>query len=402
MSLFSFNRLSFRFRFSVLLVVFQFVNCIKMNAQTQVEIEQIKQILEPIQVSDSSKWKALIADLRAGNREKIHFFQLGDSHIQPDISGAVVRKRLQETYGNGGRGLIFPYTLAKTHGSRDFWTKTNRRWTHQSWINNSLNGQIGVLGFQTQPTCRFGRFAIHFLGNDFQDTTVVGKLLFEIKNPSRFQLKIGGEKLPINESSNFQSIDFKTTIENDEILVQFRRGKPTVFGVWLENSTNGITWNTIGVGGARIEHLLNDSLFKQQFATLQTDVIVLSMGTNESFLQSEKRSQVAQQIDEIFAYFLQFHPNALVLVTAPAENYYFKNGDWVLNPRAKEIRELFKTKTLAAGHAYWDLHAAMGGEGGMLRWFELGLVHPDHIHFLSAGNAVIGELFANSLEDLMR
>ena len=48
--------------------------------------------------------------------QKINFVHIGDSHIQADLMTNVVRERLQKEYGNAGRGLVFPYNLAKTNG----------------------------------------------------------------------------------------------------------------------------------------------------------------------------------------------------------------------------------------------------------------------------------------------
>ncbi len=49
--------------------------------------------------------------------QKINIVHIGDSHIQSDLMTNEVRKKLQQQFGNGGRGLVFPYQLAKTNGS---------------------------------------------------------------------------------------------------------------------------------------------------------------------------------------------------------------------------------------------------------------------------------------------
>lgn len=51
------------------------------------------------------------------NNQKINIVHIGDSHIQGDLMTNEIRKNLQQKFGNGGRGLVFPYQLAQTNGS---------------------------------------------------------------------------------------------------------------------------------------------------------------------------------------------------------------------------------------------------------------------------------------------
>src|SRR5688572_27140196 len=50
--------------------------------------------------------------LQNGTRQKVNVIHIGDSHIQADLFSGRVRSLLQDSavFGNGGRGLIFPYT----------------------------------------------------------------------------------------------------------------------------------------------------------------------------------------------------------------------------------------------------------------------------------------------------
>src|SRR5690349_6311513 len=49
--------------------------------------------------------------LENGTRKKVIVIHLGDSHIQADLLSGRVRTLLQDSavFGNGGRGLVFPY-----------------------------------------------------------------------------------------------------------------------------------------------------------------------------------------------------------------------------------------------------------------------------------------------------
>src|SRR6218665_6047 len=46
---------------------------------------------------------------------RVNIAHIGDSHIQADIFSGLVRQKMQLKFGNAGRGLIFPYRLAKSN-----------------------------------------------------------------------------------------------------------------------------------------------------------------------------------------------------------------------------------------------------------------------------------------------
>ena len=57
------------------------------------------------------------------NKKKFIVAHFGDSHIQPDHLTGYIRKELQNLNGDGGRGMIFPYSIAKTYSQADFCQK---------------------------------------------------------------------------------------------------------------------------------------------------------------------------------------------------------------------------------------------------------------------------------------
>jgi hypothetical protein len=53
---------------------------------------------------------------------RVAIVHIGDSHLQADDYAGRVRQELQRTYGNAGRGLVFPYAVARTNGSPTYYT----------------------------------------------------------------------------------------------------------------------------------------------------------------------------------------------------------------------------------------------------------------------------------------
>src|ERR1041385_8179898 len=56
------------------------------------------------------------------DHKKMSFVHLGDSHLQLDIYPGTMRKRLQGMLGDGGRGMMFAFSSAKTYSSVEYQT----------------------------------------------------------------------------------------------------------------------------------------------------------------------------------------------------------------------------------------------------------------------------------------
>ena len=72
---------------------------------------------------------------------KLNIVHIGDSHIQADVMTNIVRGKLQEAFGNGGLGLVFPYSLLKTNGGRNVSFSSNIVWNGEK--NSDLSGISG-------------------------------------------------------------------------------------------------------------------------------------------------------------------------------------------------------------------------------------------------------------------
>src|SRR6185312_6321898 len=87
-------------------------------------------------------------ELKEGKRKNVVIVQLGDSHIQADFFSGWVRQHLQQQYGNGGRGLVFPYRVAGTNEPTNFKSKGTGEWKGRRCVMvNPSEIPIGVSGF---------------------------------------------------------------------------------------------------------------------------------------------------------------------------------------------------------------------------------------------------------------
>ena len=91
-----------------------------------------------------------LAVLQQKNQGVVRVFHIGDSHIQADNFSGTVRQNLQENFGNAGRGLVFPYRVAKTNGPDGLLSSSNSVWSAKRnvFINNPM--PIGVSGISIE------------------------------------------------------------------------------------------------------------------------------------------------------------------------------------------------------------------------------------------------------------
>ncbi|HEU0136433.1 MAG TPA: peptidoglycan-binding protein, partial [Flavobacterium sp.] len=92
-----------------------------------------------------------LADLQLNRNRKINIVHVGDSHIQADLMTAKTRRNLQQVFGNGGRGFVFPYSLAKTNGARDIRFSSTEKWESLRNIYPPDGSKVGLSGISLQP-----------------------------------------------------------------------------------------------------------------------------------------------------------------------------------------------------------------------------------------------------------
>ncbi len=69
-----------------------------------------------------------LAKLETTKTGKVSIAHIGDSHVQADIFTDATRGPLQQRFGDGGRGFVFPYNRNKASARRPYNFATNAEW----------------------------------------------------------------------------------------------------------------------------------------------------------------------------------------------------------------------------------------------------------------------------------
>ena len=132
-----------------------------------------------------------------------------------------------------------------------------------------------------------------------------------------------------NSGLIFDTICIQLSKEQTNLTIDFKGTKLTLHAVYFENEKPGVIYNSIGVAGARYKDYLGEELFAQQLQLFNPDLVILSLGTNESFDSKYNETSFALLVDSMINTIKKSIPNASILITLPSENYRVKSGQTI-------------------------------------------------------------------------
>lgn len=330
--------------------------------------------------------------------EKVRILHIGDSHIQGDVQGREIRKRLYALWGVGGRGYVFPYALAGTSSAYDYVSGGEGQWLYARSVHPVPALPLGVTGiaigtYDPSAVWRL-RWAPEYTPVA-SPSTQIGLLTRTLKEiqlrltyhdsaaPITATLPAGYQLSWLTPQKDILFLEGRFSWEGGDSL-----GYAELQGIFLED-TGRVSYYTMGVNGARLKDLPTLPLLKESLRLLRPDLVVIDLGTNDFYgleggLVGYKAALEAS-IDTI----RQALGEVEILVTTPMSFYR----------RMRPVAELKAASQIARwvcvqkGVALWDAAALLGD---IKDWRLRGLAHPDMVHLLPAGYAHKGQLYVRA------
>ncbi len=364
---------------------------------SQIQIDTLSKINTIENNIGISKFYLKLDKLQMDSVSKVKILHIGDSHIQPNNFTGKIRELLQLKYGNGGRGMVFPYQLAGTLGPKDYSFKSTISWKN-SWIVHSRKKfPIGLAGIGICASKNEGSLEC-LLGSDTLPNYLSNYTLFYSFTGSQGEIRNN----LLNYSKRKHSINGFDTLQGNFTTLQSNvkftfKGTLNFHGLYVENDQKGIVYSSFGVAGARYQDFLKNELFFQEIPLLKLDLLIVSLGTNEAYSQSFDSLSFYNDVDLFLSRIKKLLPNSEILLTLPSEHYKIIDSLPVVNLRVLKVHEILRELSFKHNCAVWDLFKAMGGAGSMLRWKEEKLVNPDLLHYYKKGYQLQGKLFYDAL-----
>jgi lysophospholipase L1-like esterase len=329
---------------------------------------------------------------------------LGNSLIASDHVIDVVRDVLVERFGDGGRGLLLPERVSKEAGRRVRTGRGTPGWTPRTF---ALDEAIPVAAFGLT-----GSF--HEASSDGEATiwTADGATLGRLRwlddgRPIRVEvdgvevLRIDARRDPVGRA---RARSFPIVPGARAVRLVAGRGARVV-DVVLERNAAGVVVDTIGVPAATVRSFVErtDTLaFVTELRERDPAMVVLMLGGNETRAMSAGALDEDTFADALTRLLDRIHaaaPRSACLVVAPIDSAKARVSDGALStrPETQRIVDVQRRVSATAGCAFFDLFAAMGGDGALARMDAAGLVSDDRVHPRVRGANLLGDLLSRAL-----
>jgi len=341
--------------------------------------------------------------------DDVRVVHYGDSHTAADLETATIRRGLQARFGDGGRGYVQVGRPWKSYiqegvngGMNDF---VAARSTKKEKLWPGSEGFLGLGGAGISATKRGARA--------WADLTARASSLelSYLQQPvgGSFELYVDGAKVtrlstkgPVFASA-FRQVDVAEGPHRVEVRAM-GDGDVRVFGVSLDHKAVGVTYDALGINGARATTLLswNEAHAAEQLRHRAPTLVVLAYGTNESGDDATREAYERHVVDAL-GRVMRAVPSAACLLMGPPDRAIegATKDSWVTSPRLLEIIESQRRIAKAARCAFYDQLAAMGGEGTIANWAleEPPRAQKDRVHLARDGYSQLGATF---VADLLR
>ena len=319
---------------------------------------------------------------------------IGDSHIQADILSGTVRKMLQNTFGNAGRGFVFPYKIAKSDGAPDVQFSYTGTWQYCHIKRGYSECNLGVAGFAVTPL-ENAAFSID-VASKAQTNAAFNKVTLFDNDGSFLPVEAIGNFSIIKENKHTliyfdeqqESLEFKPAYEKDTL--------PVLQGMVLENSQPGVLYHSMGVNGSTVSQYLRSKHFEEQINDLNASLVIISFGTNDSYTSTSKFCVecLKEEYRTLIERIRNKNPNASILLTTPPDHYLNRKYP---SKNIAPLRDAMLALALEEDLAVWDLYKSMGGKNTIVEWKKDELARADLVHFTLPGYELQGEMLYNAI-----
>lgn len=351
-----------------------------------------------IDVPDSAQWASFQGKLWAcaeSDTAKVSIVHIGDSHIQADFLSGELRKCLHREFNQTqpSRGLIFPYSVAGTNNPSNYKIGFTGNWSNSKCIDKQCEN-IGISGISITTTDTTATLFIcvadaelpGYGGNRIKMFTDLDKMGLwpTLNGDTGFIATIDAES---------QSIIWQLDQIVDSITFTFnkmpsqkngikRKGDSFVLQGLSVDTGKGIEYHTIGVNGARVTSYLRCDNFLPQLKSLNPDLVIISLGTNDSYGQKFDSARFENQLVKFIEEIQEASSCSNILLTTPGNN---KINRELYNQNAHICAESIAKVGKRLKCPVWDFNAIMGNAENVDTWFESGLLRTDYLHFTKEG-----------------
>jgi lysophospholipase L1-like esterase len=355
-----------------------------------------------IQYSEESDIKTICKSWKDSRRKKVVILHLGDSHLQNENFPNKCRNILQNMLGDGGIGLIQPFSIVRTYDASFYKTSHTGIWDYSKSFMIPPKLTLGVRGMTALTKDENSTFKIVFkdtlsnansiltlfCGNT--DSSFIPDIYFDSIKASL--LYTDGDLRIYQLSKKIKSISLKLTKTNQ------KQNNFIIYGMSLSNNNDyGCVWHNAGVGASQYKSVLFETKYSEEVTYLDPDLVIIDFGTNDFLYENKVPIDLKFQIYSVIEKVKNTSPNATILLTSAQDMIYKKRNVSASMHFSKLVKEIAIEKHCA----FWDWYSIAGGSQTMKLWILNQLAMKDGIHLTAKGSEIKAELLVNALKNLV-
>lgn len=326
----------------------------------------------------------------------------GDSVVADDKFPGRIRARLQALLGDGGPGFVLAAPPS--------------RWYHQREVALASRG-LSVRSVLQPPRddARLGYAGVAFdVGDGRADVTIT------LRSPAAGPLRVawwylarpGGGSFGVrtNGGSAGSADTAAAQVGPAEHVVTAPAGATTLaltktpgtgpvrlFGAVVERAEGGAVVDNLGIVGGTAAALRrgDPALWREHLRRRELSLAVFLLGANEAYHGAVDPARARDGFAAMLAPVRAAGVPCVVL--SPLDQSVWSGDTLVTRPSVPLLVEAHRAAAHAAGCAFWNTFAWMGGRRAAVRWTRSLWMEPDHIHPTAAGAVRVADAFLEAL-----
>ncbi|MBF1279442.1 MAG: hypothetical protein HXM78_03120 [Neisseria lactamica] len=335
--------------------------------------------------SNRPVWLNKLQQLNNTSDGKFRIIQVGDSHTAGDYFTDRLRRRLQQQWGNGGIGWVYPNTvkgqrMATVRYSGSGWNTISSRKSHSDFSFGGIEARAD--GGSVTLSAADGSM-------DMQQISIFGKPVW-----SEQTLIVNGREIPAKQNG------WQLLHTNASLPITLSNSMPWQIGfINIERPGRGVTVSAMGINGAQLSQW---SKWRpgmwEDLAQTKADLIILAYGTNEAFSGNLDISSTERTWRNYIRQIKNTLPNAGILILGAPESLKTAYGSCGNRPvLLSEVQQMQQRIARDEKIMFWSWQDAMGGACSMKNWMAQGLAAKDGVHFSAQGYETAADKLADSL-----
>ncbi len=357
--------------------------------------------LNELRYTSKRALKAFRAAAAEASTRRMRVVHMGDSHVQEGVLSRWLRTELQARMGDGGYGMMFPYSAASARPPIDYTSEHSGEWqcaTSRRLPPAMLLGVVGVACSTADPEASFTLRFRRSVPDEWRDVRLFVK---PAEEDYALVLTSAGREVTVVVPSDLAGpfVSVRLPAFDGGLTVRLASALPAgaeleFYGLSLESvEPNGVIVDMVGVGATRFHAQLHAELLHEQLQALEPDLVILDYGTNEYLYDDTIPPTLEIVIRDVIARIREAAPNASILLTSAGD--LARKG--VPIHSGPSFASLVKRIARSEGTAWYDWFAISGGQGSIFRWTERCLAQADNIHLNIWGYRLKGQLMAEAL-----